>query len=198
MSETLIDLIRHGEPVGGQKYRGQIDDPLSEKGWQQMREKLAGHSPWQSVISSPLSRCRAFAEELSARHQLPLAVDNRLKEVGFGAWEGKTAVQLIEEDPDQVKRFKADPVNQRPAGAEPMKAFYQRVAAALDEIIQRHHQQHVLIVCHAGVIRMVLAHVLHIPLINAYRIEVANAALTRIAVDLSGNGRLVFHNGRPG
>jgi len=30
---TTIDLLRHGEPVGGKRYRGQIDDPLSEKGW---------------------------------------------------------------------------------------------------------------------------------------------------------------------
>ena len=34
--QTTIDLIRHGEPVGGRKYRGQTDDPLSEKGWAQM------------------------------------------------------------------------------------------------------------------------------------------------------------------
>jgi len=198
VSETLIDLIRHGEPIGGQKYRGQMDDPLSEKGWRQMRDKLADHSPWQGVISSPLSRCRAFAEELSSRHHLPLAFDDRLKEVGFGVWEGKTAAQLIEEDPDQVRRFRADPVNERPAGAEPMKAFYQRVAAGLDEIIERYQRKHVLIVCHAGVIRMALAHTLHIPLINAYRIEVVNAALTRIAVDLNCNVKLVFHNGRLG
>ena len=38
---TRIDLIRHGEPVGGRRYRGQIDDPLSEKGWKQMREECA-------------------------------------------------------------------------------------------------------------------------------------------------------------
>lgn len=198
MSETVVDLIRHGEPVGGQKYRGQIDDPLSEKGWQQMRDKVAGLRPWQNIVSSPLSRCRAFAEELSIGLELPLAFDDRLKEVGFGAWEGKTASQLAAEDAGQVKRFKADPVNARPPGAEPMNAFYQRVADALDEIIERHRQQHVLIVCHAGVIRMALAHILHIPLANAYRIEVANAALTRLAVDTGNHRRLVFHNGRPG
>ncbi|MGA7179992.1 MAG: alpha-ribazole phosphatase family protein [Thiobacillaceae bacterium] len=198
MNETLIDLIRHGEPVGGRKYRGQLDDPLSERGWQQMREKLAGQSPWQSIISSPLSRCRAFAEELASRHRLALAFDERLKEVGFGVWEGKTAAQLIEEDPVQIERFRADPVSSRPAGAEPLQAFYQRVADAIEEVIERYRRQHVLIVCHAGVIRMALAHALNIPLVNAYRVEVASAALTRIAVDPEGNSRLVFHNGVPG
>ncbi|MHB1590203.1 MAG: histidine phosphatase family protein [Sulfuricella sp.] len=36
MKSTTIDLIRHGEPVGGRRYRGRTDDPLSEKGWNQM------------------------------------------------------------------------------------------------------------------------------------------------------------------
>ena len=39
-TETIIDLIRHGEPVGGQRLRGAQDDPLSALGWQQMRESV--------------------------------------------------------------------------------------------------------------------------------------------------------------
>jgi alpha-ribazole phosphatase/probable phosphoglycerate mutase len=196
MSQTIIDLMRHGEPVGGRKYRGQLDDPLSEKGWAQMRAKLADHAPWHRVISSPLSRCRAFAEALSTERCLPLHCDDRLKEVGFGVWEGKTAAQLNEEDPHQLPRFRADPVKARPAGAEPLEQFYRRVVSTLDEIIARHQREHVLIVCHAGVIRMVLAHVLEIPLRHAYRIEVASAALSRFAFDAGASPRLVFHDGR--
>jgi len=196
VSETLIDLLRHGEPLGGRKYRGQMDDPLSEKGWAQMRRKVAGHAPWQRVISSPLSRCRAFAEELAAGHGLPLHVDERLKEVGFGVWEGKTAGQLNAEDLQQLPRFRADPVNARPAGAEPLEQFYRRVVAALDEIIARHRHEHLLIICHAGVMRMALAYVLEIPLNHAYRIEVASAALSRLAFDADASPRLVFHDGR--
>ena len=46
---TLIDMIRHGEPVGGRRYRGQIDDPLSEKGWRQMWAAVAAWvKNWQS------------------------------------------------------------------------------------------------------------------------------------------------------
>ena len=37
MDDTIIDLIRHGQPQGGSVYRGHgVDDPLSELGWQQM------------------------------------------------------------------------------------------------------------------------------------------------------------------
>ena len=64
---TTIDLIRHGEPVGGRKYRGQIDDPLSDKGWAQMREAVGDHRPWDVIISSSLSRCLDFARELGQR-----------------------------------------------------------------------------------------------------------------------------------
>ena len=196
MSETLIDFLRHGELLGGRKYRGQLDDPLSEKGWAQMRDKVADHAPWQRVISSPLSRCRAFAEELATEHCLPLHVDVRLKEVGFGVWEGKTAAQLNEEDPQQLPRFRADPVNARPAGAEPLEQFYRRVTGALDEIVGRYQHEHLLIVCHAGVIRMALAHVLKLPLANAYRLEVASAALSRLVFGAGVSPRLVFHDGR--
>lgn len=42
MTGTLIDLIRHGEPAGGRRYRGHgLDDPLTEKGWSQMWMPLA-------------------------------------------------------------------------------------------------------------------------------------------------------------
>lgn len=178
-----LDFMRHGEPVGGRKYRGQIDDPLSEKGWAQMRAAVGGHRPWSRIVSSPLMRCRAFAEELAGRHQLPLLFDDRLKEVGFGAWEGKSAAQLNEEDPGQLPRFKIDPLNARPPGAEPLTDFFDRVAAGVESLLQPEAEEHVLVVCHAGVVRMVLAHALHIPLANAYRIEVPAASLTRISYE---------------
>ena len=195
---TTIDLIRHGEPVGGRKYRGQTDDPLSEKGWRQMREAVGEHKPWQHIVSSPLSRCHAFATELAQKHQLPLSVDPRFMEVKFGEWEGKTADQLKANDPDIIARFRRDPVGQRPAGAEALEDFAARVAAAWQDVLQAHQGMHVLIVCHAGVIRMVLAHVLGVPLSRTYYIDVPSAGLTRITVEGAGTdaaAQLRFHAG---
>ncbi len=191
---TTLDLLRHGEPVGGRKYRGQIDDPLSEKGWAQMHAAVGEMAPWTRIVSSPLARCRAFAETLSDRHGLPLAFDERLKEVGFGTWEGKSAAQIESDAPGTLARFKRDPVNARPGGAEPLADFHARVAAALDAILTQHPDQHVLLVGHAGVIRMAFAWALHVPLENAYRIEVASAGLTRLRFD-DGRGSLIFHGG---
>ena len=183
MSVTTLDFLRHGEPVGGRKYRGQIDDPLSEKGWNQMREAVGEYKPWDRIVSSPLARCSSFAEELAGRHGLPLQFDDLFKEVGFGVWEGKTSAQLGEEDPLQLRRFKADPVNARPSGAEPLHDFYKRVAKGIEALLEKHAGDHILVVCHAGVIRMALAHGLQIPLANAYRIDVPSAGLTRISYE---------------
>lgn len=200
MSEpiTTIDLMRHGEPVGGSRYRGQIDDPLSDKGWRQMRAAVAGHCPWQVVVTSPLRRCAAFAEELAQDHGLPLLFEPRLKEIGFGAWEGRTKAEITAEDAQALTRFYADPIAHRPAGAEPLAAFQRRVAAAWNELIAAQAGRQVLVVAHAGVIRMVLSYVLGAPPERMFRIQVANAALTRIRVEGLGEaaqGKLVFHAG---
>jgi len=85
-------------------------------------------------------------------------------------------------------------VNVRPAGAEPLAEFHARVAAALDDLLARHADRHVLLVGHAGVMRMALAWALHIPLEHAYRIEVATASITRLRFD-AGRASLIFHGG---
>lgn len=189
---TTLDFLRHGEPVGGRKYRGQIDDPLSETGWAQMHAAVGGAAPWTHIVSSPLQRCRTFAEALAERHGLPLALDERLAEVGFGVWEGRSAAEIEQATPGALARFKHDPVNARPQGAEPLAGFYARVAAALDAMLARYPGQHVLLVGHAGVIRMAFAWALHVPLEHAYRIEVANAGLTRLRFD-GNRASLIFH-----
>lgn len=191
---TTLDLMRHGEPVGGRRYRGQIDDPLSERGWAQMHAAVGDSAPWDRIVSSPLLRCRAFAETLAARHGLPLALDARLQEGGFGEWEGRTAAEIEAAAPGAVTRFKVDPLNARPAGAEPLDVFHARVAAALEELVEQHAGEHVLLVGHAGVIRMAFAWALNVPLGHAYRIEVGNASLTRLRFD-GGHASLIFHGG---
>jgi alpha-ribazole phosphatase/probable phosphoglycerate mutase len=186
---TTLDFLRHGEPVGGKKYRGQTDDPLSEKGWAQMRAATAGEQPWTAIVSSPLSRCRAFADSLATSLALPLQLDARLAEVGFGTWEGRTAEQLKQDDPDRIFNFKRDPVGNRPQGAEPLADFFARVVAAYEDVHQHHAGQHVLVVAHAGVIRMAICHALGLPPEQAYRINVGSAGMARIRVEINAGRR---------
>lgn len=195
---TLIDLIRHGESVGGSRYRGQMDDPLSATGWEQMRQAVGNRHPWDVIVSSSLSRCLAFAEELSQRHGIALEVEPRLQEIGFGCWQGKTKEEITRYDPGMLQRFYRDPMNNRPEDAEGLGDFRSRIAAAWNEILNRHAGKHILMVCHAGVIRMALSLALDIPLSNLFRIKVANAGITRIECLEQGDeflGQLIFHGG---
>jgi alpha-ribazole phosphatase len=191
--ETLIDLLRHGEPVGGKRYRGGIDDPLSEGGWQQMWHAASGATPWERILTSPLQRCSAFAETLGQRLGVPVETEARFREIGFGAWEGRTGDELRQEDPGQLRRFYADPVAHRPPGAEPVADFVARVAAGMTAALGRHPGRHLLIVAHAGVIRAAIAQVLEMPPPAIFRIEVQNAALSRLRGPGERPAALLFH-----
>mgnify|MGYP001814463585 FL=1 len=191
--ETVIELLRHGEPVGGSRYRGQVDDPLSERGWQQMWQAVEGGSGWQRIVTSPLLRCREFALQLGERLAVPVHDEARFREVGFGEWEGRTRSELEQAQPGQVERFYRDPVAHRPPGAEPLDAFVTRVGGAFTELLGRHEGETVLVVAHAGVIRAILAHVLDIPPASMYRIHVANAGISRVRTDRLRGFNLLLH-----
>lgn len=192
----LIDLMRHGEPKGGRRYRGQIDDPLSDRGWAEMREAAAAPPPWDRILSSPLRRCAEFAAELAARLEVPLEIDERLREAGFGVWEGRSADEIRAADPGGIARFYQDPLHSRPAGAEPLEQFSRRVIAAFEDVARRSGYRHSLLVTHAGVIRTVIAHVLGAPLASIYRISVQTASITRIRYGGERPPTLVFQGRR--
>ncbi len=197
MPKTTLDYLRHGEPEGGQRYRGHgVDDPLSEKGWRQMRDTTAQLAGWQQVISSPMQRCVAFAEEIAAQRKVPLAIVDNLREVGFGDWEGVTRQELKTRRREEFDAFYRDPVKNRPAGAEPLQAFGERIGAVFEQLVRDHAGKHLLVVAHAGVIRATLGHVARAPAINWYRTDVDNAAITRFGHDHLGSW-LVAHNWRP-
>ena len=191
--ETRIDLLRHGEPVGGGYYRGQVDDALSEKGWEQMWNAVGTAPEWQQIVSSPLLRCSAFAASLAESLVLPVQLEPRFMEVGFGDWEGKTRDELDRLDPGQIARFYQNPVKNRPPGAEPLDEFTDRVQAAFNEMLDQFTGQSVLVVAHAGVIRAILAYTLDIPLASMYRISVPTAGISRISTHRERGFNFIAH-----
>ena len=193
LPETVVDLLRHGEPLGGSRYRGQIDDPLSERGWQQMWQAVDAVSGWQRIVTSPLLRCREFALQLGERLEVPVHAEARFREVGFGEWEGRTRAELEQIRPGQVQRFYRDPIAYRPAGAEPLDAFVARVSEAFVELLDRYAGESVLVVAHAGVIRAILAHALDIPPASMYRIHVSNAGISQLRTDRIRGFNLMSH-----
>ena len=184
MSDTQIDIIRHGEPEGGRRYRGySVDDPLSKKGWQQMWDAVPEKPGWEHIISSPLSRCHKFSEALADTLGIQYSVNDNLKEIGFGSWEGRTPDDIKHNEGDALQRFLQDPVNNRPPGAEPLHDFAERVWTVYEAIAEQYRGQHVLVVAHAGVIRAITSNVLGMSLDHVYsrlKVEYAAIATTRI------------------
>ncbi len=191
---TTIDFIRHGEPVGGSRYRGHgIDDPLSEKGWQQMWQALENLAPWNRIATSPMLRCSEFAQALGQQLNLPVTVITNLREVGFGSWEGKSRDEIIQHNRQEYENFYADPVHNRPPGAEDLQHFGERVARAYRQLCADYPDEHLLVVAHAGVIRAVLGHVMQTSASAWYRAKVNNAHISRFE-HTQGKDLLVFHN----
>lgn len=192
--ETQIDIMRHGEPEGGSRYRGDgIDDPLSERGWLQMWAAVDGVAAWSRIITSPLQRCYAFAEALATKHGLPLVVDRRIREVGFGSWEGRMRQAVMVEESENYKRFYANPLEARPNGAEPLQAFYSRVTEAMFSIVSTYPDEQLLMVAHAGVVRAAVSMVLNGALKKLHSTRVEHAGITRIAYTREIGFQLVFH-----
>ena len=194
--KTKIDIIRHGEPEGGRRYRGYgVDDPLTELGWQQMWSAVPEHAPWQHIVSSPLARCTDFSHALAEKLNIPVTIKDNVKEIGFGEWEGKTPEEIIATDPEAINHFYADPVHNRPMGAEPLDTFSERVWAAYEDIATELNNKHVLIVGHAGVARAITANILGMSLDDVYsRLRIEYAAIVRSVIEEGKPPKLVIEN----
>lgn len=147
-----IDLIRHGD-TGQRSYRGQLDDPLSDLGWSQLRSAVEGRA-WDLIVTSSLQRCACFARELADAMGLPLRVDDRLVEYHFGHWQGVPIETIAQTDADALGRFWSDPVAHPPPGGESFAGFRARLSSALDSLAVEARTARVLVVTHGGVIRL--------------------------------------------
>lgn len=183
----VVGLLRHGEARGGPRFRGRTDDPLTAAGWEQMHATIAADHRWNRVISSPLARCAEFAGVLARRDSLPLTFDVRLQEMHFGAWEGRTAAELMAEAPEALTQFWSDPSTYAPPGGEPLADFRQRVLDVWSDIVTAHAGQRVLVVTHAGVIRVLLCHLLQQPPAQLQVFEVSHGGLHTFLINDDGS-----------
>jgi broad specificity phosphatase PhoE len=155
---TTLLLVRHGETDWNRDHRwqGHSDTPLNDSGRRQALELAETLDPPDRIYASDLLRARETAEILAARLGAPVVLDVRLRERGFGAWEGLTTPEIEE-------RFAADHARWRvgegagAADAEAFEAFAERIGAFLDEVLERHAEEEVLVVAHGGTIRVIHA-----------------------------------------
>lgn len=176
MVERRAWLLRHGETGSGAVFRGDIDDALTETGWRQMGLGARNAGKVEAVITSPLSRCRSFAESYGALHGLPVTVEADLREMHFGDWEGRSADDILRNDAATLEAFWRDPRTATPAGGEPFASFEARVLAAWRRIAAR-SEPNVLVVTHGGPIRVMIVHRRALPFHHLLELDVAHGSL---------------------
>jgi len=187
-----LDLLRHGALEGGIKYRGRVDDPLTEQGRSQMDRV------WQSVahevdclFASPLSRCAEPATAWGAKAGIACIIEDRLAEMDYGRWEGKTIPEIQQGYPGMLDRWRADPTGMRPPDGESPEELRARLAEWWEEISEHYSGQHLLVVAHSGSLRMLIALLLEQPIAYTRQLDMPYAVLHRI-VSHQGRNSLKF------
>jgi alpha-ribazole phosphatase len=179
---TTVDFLRHGACQGGYIYRGRTDVELSPEGWRQMEQAIDTSGGWQRVVTSPLLRCRIFAQHCAKQLRLPLAVIPELQEINFGSWEGQLVQDVRQADPVLLSRYYEDPTAVTPPGGEPTVDAQQRMLRGWRTVLRDFAGEHLLLVCHGGVIRLLLSHLLDMPLRTSPRLYVPYASLSRVRI----------------
>lgn len=189
---TTIDLLRHGEVESQSMFSSPEEASLSMTGWKQLTVATQA-IPWNTVISSPLRRCHDFARLLAQRLDSPFVVDARLAELDFGAWIGKSEEQIQAEDAELLHQFFHQPRRFIAPEGESMENFTQRVTAAWDEMQQAYSGQHILIITHTAVIRLILSRALDILYQKSQHFDIDFASFTRLRIYPDGEVSLLGH-----
>ena len=188
---TTLLLARHGETDWNRdgRWQGLSDTRLNDLGREQAQELAAGLDDAVDVIySSDLARARETAEIVAARLRLEVRFDSRLRERGFGAWEGLTTTEIEDQFAESHHRWRAG----EGAGAddaEPFADFAARIHSFLEDAVQRHPGETLLVIAHGGSIRVIHALATGLDYVRDHRSipAVANCAVARYA---AGDGKL--------
>jgi alpha-ribazole phosphatase len=177
--KTHLVLVRHGQTdwnLQG-RYQGHNDPPLNATGRAQaskLAEQLAQRS-FQAIYSSNLRRAQETASIIAEKHNLPVQIDERLKEVHLGGWEGMLFSEIIAQYPSEWEQRQRDPADFCPPGGESASQLSVRTVAAVDEIARRHAPGPVLIVSHGLALATVLCQAQNLPLAQIFDVAVENA-----------------------
>lgn len=182
-----VYLLRHGETqwnADGNRYCGRTDIPLTEKGKSQAElvHNQLRHIDFNAVFSSPLKRALRTAQIASGKDQV--IIDERLIEVNFGNWEGKTKEKFIMEDPTLWDRWCNDPGTTK-AGAigETANEVVKRVNNFFEFALKKFPSGSILVVGHNGINRFYLSFKLSMELKNYRRLVQENSSITMFSLD---------------
>jgi broad specificity phosphatase PhoE len=194
----LLLLIRHGQTTFNLQGRlpGQLPGiALTDEGRRQAQRAAVALSglPLSAVISSPLERAQDTAQIIARGWALPVRLDPRLMDTDVGAWSGKKLDDLNKTDP-LWKSFVERP-DQPPPGVESFAAVQNRSVAVVEEILQDTSLgQYLVLVAHADVVKLILAHYTGLPSERARFLVVGNASICALAFPPEGEPYLLALN----
>lgn len=191
MRQCLLHLIRHGQTAWNAQKRlqGQIDIPLNEQGLaqaEQVAQEFEGYS-LGGIYSSPLQRAHQTAQAINRSHQHSIQLHHALQESSYGSLDGifieEYHRRCKEKDPSFHQMTYKELLHFKLADdAESYFEVYQKVRPVLDEIVQKHLGEEVVIVTHGGLMRAVIAMLVDEPM---KEIQISNIG----CLTLSGDGK---------
>lgn len=186
--DRKIYLVRHGkiEYEGEKRYIGITDLPLSSPGIEQvirLKEYFSGIAI-EKAFTSPLKRCLQTTEILLEGRSIDKQVIDALKEIHMGEWENKTMDSIRNCFPEQYEIRGATMDTFIPPGGESFEQLQKRVMPAFDSII-RSTAGNVLIVSHAGVIRVILSTLLAFPMKELLKINQPYGCVNQLMWDMT-------------
>lgn len=177
-----IILIRHGQTEDNVKRIFSTKDTvLTEEGKEQIKrtKSFIDSLSFDRVYVSPYSRATETMEILGLDGQ----VEERIREVDFGAFEGLTYEEILKNFPEEAKKWHEDFINFVVPEGESIKMAYERVTSFLEEISKK--EEDVVLVCHDGVIKIALSWVFD-SVDYFFKFKVDNGSANIISLD--GNG----------
>ena len=183
-----IFISRHGEKIREGYYNEFLkhqDGPLTEKG-EIMAKRLIDYFAnieIKRIIVSEYLRTSQTASYVANNKGLPIEKDKRLNEIDNGMIESMDEEEIIEKYPEFWRDFNSHTIDVRFPEGETGEDVLVRQKSLLDELIQR--DQDVLLVSHEGYIRLLICHLLDIPVYKRHRFKVDMCGIMEIEYDKS-------------
>lgn len=182
---TYLMLIRHGETpwTKVRRFQGSTDTELTAHGKRQAKAvgKCLKRYGIHAVYSSPLKRAKQTALAVGREVGKKISYDSRLRELGFGAWEGKSSAELLKDKKSGYAQWSRGKVV-TPKGGEKMTAFRKRVGSMLKEITRRHPEKKIAVITHGGPVKMFLYEALKLPFRSLWSFRIETASITVIGI----------------
>ena len=181
---TDLYLLRHGKVNGPAALYGHTDIKVQAGHDQQLLDELLKvKQSFTHIISSPLQRCNNLARQFSNLSGLPLTTFDCLKEISFGDLDGK-AFDTVKEQWPVLEKFWQNPAQHPLPNSESLDDFYARINDAFKHLILNFNDQRLLLICHGGVIRMLLSIVLELDYKNPKlfsHLRIENGSISKIS-----------------